>query len=49
MIGFIGLVAMYAASDLVASFVINKTGLLNKVNKEIDKELEDLKKDLQNK
>ena len=47
--GLLGLVAMYAASDLVASFIINKSGLLDKVNAEIDKELEDLKKDLQNK
>lgn len=47
--GLVGLIAMYAASDLVASFIINKSGLLDNVNQEIDKELEDLKKDLQSK
>lgn len=47
--GLLGLVVMYATSDLIASFVINKSGLLDKINQEIDKELEDLKKDLQNK
>lgn len=47
--GLLGLVAIYAASDIVSNFVIKKTGILNNINKEIDEELEKIEKEMFNK